>query len=162
MQKHSQRRKNSKRAAAVVLGLGLVAAGGSAAFSYWTTPGTGTGTAATGTVSPVTITATSAAVTRLYPGGPAQSISGSFVNPNPGKVYIHQVSVAISGVTGGVGTPACTAADFVLTQPATTNAQITAGTAVAAWGPATITMVNSDTDQNACKNATVQLTFTSN
>lgn len=165
MQKHPQRRKNTKRAAVVLLGLGLVTAGGGAAFSYWTTPGSGTGSAATGTVSPVTIKATSAAVTGLYPGGPAQNISGSFDNPNAGKVYIHQVTVSISGVTataGGTGSSACTAADFTLTQPANTNAEVGAGVAVGAWGPASIAMVDSTTDQGACKNATVQLAFTSN
>lgn len=157
--------KRRRRAGFVVAAVALTAVGGGAAFSYWTTSGSGTGSAATGTVSAVTIKATSAAVTGLYPGGPAQAIAGSFDNGNPGQVYIHQVSVAISGITGGANDtnlPACTAADFTVVQPTVTNAQIASGTGVGSWTGASLAMKNSATDQGNCKNATVALAFTSN
>lgn len=158
-------KKNTKRAAVVLAALGLSIAGGSAAYSYWTTPGSGTGTAATGNVVAVTIKATSPAVTGLYPGGPTQNISGNFDNPNAGKVYISRVTVAISGISGSgtdLAKPTCTSADYTLTQPAVTNAEIAAGTGVGAWGPGTVAMANTATNQDNCKGATVNLTFTSN
>lgn len=154
-----------KRAAAVGAGAALCLIAGTTAFAYWTTTGTGTGSAATGSVSGVTINATSAAVTGLYPGGPAQAISGNFDNPNSGKVRVGQVTVSIATISTpqvNAGLPACSPADFTLVQPGVTNAEINAGTGVGSWSGASIAMVDSTGNQDNCKNVTVNLAFSSN
>jgi hypothetical protein len=161
-------RITKKRATAIGAGLGLCLLAGGVSYGFWTTSGAGGDSAATGTVSPVTIVATSSAISGLYPGGPAANISGKFTNPNPGKVYVNQVTVSIASITpsqANTGLPACTTADFTLTQPNATAAEISSGTNVGAWGgttPATIAMVDSATNQENCKNVTVALAFTSN
>ena len=155
-----------KRAAAVATGAALTFIVGGVAFAYWSTSGSGTGSAATGNVVGVTIHATSPAVTGLYPGGPAQDVSGDFDNPNAGTVYINQVSVAVApgwSKRADALKPACTAADFDITQPSASAHEIASGTGVDAWGPAKIALVNNPSaNQDNCKNVTVDLVFASN
>ena len=151
-----------KRAAAVATGAALTLIVGGVAFAYWSTTGSGTGSAATGNVVAVTINATSPAVTGLYPGGPAQNVSGNFNNPNSGSVYIQQVSVAVDPTWSAGSTNPCTAADFTVTAPAANNAEIIKGNGVGAWGTATIKMNNLATNQDSCKGVTVPLVFSSN
>ncbi len=154
-----------KRVAAVATGAALTFLVGGVAYGFWTTGGAGTGSAGTGNVVDVTIVATSAAVTGLYPGGPAQAVSGSFNNPNAGSVYINQVTVAVDpafSAKSNAAKPACTAADFTLVQPGATAAQIASGNAQGSWTGATIALKNLSTNQDNCKNATVPLVFASN
>lgn len=144
--------------ALVVLGSGV------AAYAFWTNGGTGSGTAATGTNTGITVNQTSAPA-GLYPGGDAQSLSGDFDNTNAGSVQVHNVTATLASVTGG-GTdgtkPDCTIADYTLTDnPATVDAEIPTGTAQGAWGPISIAMVDSGTNQDNCKNATVHVNYTS-
>jgi hypothetical protein len=132
------------------------------AYAYWTNTGSGTGSAATGTGVAITVVQTSS-VTGLYPGGPTQALSGNFNNPNASKVYVASVTAALGSITGSVGTPACTIADYQLNSAtATVNAEVDPGTAKGAWTGPTIQMLNTATNQDACKNATVNLTYTSN
>ncbi|NYG07307.1 hypothetical protein BJ986_001794 [Phycicoccus badiiscoriae] len=156
---------NRKRAAAIATGAALTFIVGGVAFAYWSTSGTGTGSATTGTVNPVKINATGTAVSGLYPGAPARNVSGNFDNPNAGTVYVNQVTVAVAPGWSkqADGTKAaCTAADFTITQPSATAHEIASGTGVDAWGPATIAMNNLPTNQDNCKNVTVDLVFSSN
>jgi hypothetical protein len=151
-----------KRAAAIATGAALTFIVGGVAFAYWSTTGTGTGSAATGDVVGVTIHATSTPVTGLYPGGPAQNVSGNFDNTNDGSVYIKQVTVAVDPAWSVGTTLPCTAADFTVTAPAANNAEIVKGAGVGAWGTATIKMNNLSTNQDNCKGVTVPLVFSSN
>jgi len=156
---------NRKRAAAVATGAALTFIVGGVAFAYWSTSCSGAGSATTGTVVPVTINATGTAVTGLYPGGPAHDVSGTFDNPNAGTVYINQVTVAVApgwSKRADATKPACTAADFAITQASAVGHEIAHGNGVDAWGPATITMNNLATNQHNCKNVTVDLVFSSN
>lgn len=148
---------NRKRAAAVATGAALTFIVGGVAFAYWTTSGSGSGSAATGNTSPITIN--SAAVTGLYPGTTPTAISGTFTNPNPGQVYVNQVTVKVDPAwTLGTTNP-CTAADFAVTQPTATARQIVTGDT---WSGATIQLKNLATNQDNCKGVTVPLLFTSN
>lgn len=155
----------TKRAATIGAGAALCLLVGGAAFAYWTTTGSGSGSAATGDVSAVTIVATSPTVSGLYPGGPAQAVSGNFNNPNPGSVYINQVTVTISAVSpsqSNTNLPACTAADFTVVQPGATAAQIPSGTGVGSWTGSSIALKNTSANQDNCKNVSLTLSFTSN
>lgn len=155
-----------KRVAAVATGAALTFLVGGVAFAYWTTGGSGTGSAATGNTANITIVATSPAVTGLYPGAPAVDIAGKFNNPNTGKVYVGQVNVSVAAgfsAQADASKPACTSADFAITQPAATAAQIDAGNAVGSWSGAKIAMVNNPSaNQDNCKGVTVPLSFSSN
>ncbi len=85
-----------KKMAAVVAGLAVVGTSG-VAFGYWTNAGSGSGTAATGTNAAITVNQTvDSSAPALYPGGPARTLSGTFTNPNPGKVYVANVTATAS------------------------------------------------------------------
>jgi ABC-type glycerol-3-phosphate transport system substrate-binding protein len=162
-QTNTKKHKRTKRIAVLALAAGLVVAGG-AAFAYWTTGGTGTGSAATGNVAGITINQTST-ITGLYPGGPAVALAGDFTNGNSGPVHVNQVTVAVDpafSAKADTTKPACTAADFTVTQPGLTNADIASGTHVGGWSGATVKLLNSATNQDNCKSVTVPFVFTSN
>jgi hypothetical protein len=138
----------------------VIAVGG--AYAYWTQGGSGTGSATNGTTVGITVKQTSV-ITGMYPGGPAQALSGNFDNANSGPVRVATVTAALTGVTGSVGTPACTIADFQLNNPVVTvNAEIASGNGVGAWSGPSVQLLNSATNQDACKNASVTLGYTSN
>ena len=157
-------KKNKRRGTKVVaLAAALVLAGG-AAFAWWTAGGSGTGSASTGDVAGITVNQTST-ITGLYPGGSAVSLAGNFTNGNSGAVHVAQVSVAVQdgwSVQADTAKPACTAGDFVLVQPAATNADVPSGTGVSSWGGASIRLTNSAANQDNCKNVSVPLVYSSN
>lgn len=139
----------------------LIAAAG--AYAYWTSTGAGTGTATNESYEAITVVQTST-IDGLYPGGSPVTLSGTFNNPNQGKVRVGAVTVDFDSpaITGSVGSPACTAADYELGGTATVDAEINPGSAQGSWTGLTIRMLNSGTNQDACKNATVHLTYSSN
>lgn len=160
----SNRTSRSRRLlTTLVLSLALV--GGGIAFAYWTVTGSGNGTGVTGNTVAITVNQTTA-VTNLRPGGVAQELEGTFTNTNGGPVYVDSVTVAIASVTKAAGAPAgtCTASDYTLA--ATTmqvDAEIPAGTNQGSWSGATIAFNNKpDVNQDGCKGATVNLSYTSN
>ena len=151
-----------RRQAAGIIATILLLTGG--AYAYWTMSGAGAGTAQTATPAAITVTQ-SAAASGLFPGGPSASLSGKFDNSNDGPVYVHQVNATIGEIAGPNvdGPPACTADDFELTGfPVTIDASVPAGTAQGSWSGASIKLVNTSADQGACKDATVNLVYTSN
>jgi len=159
MRKFGKKKYVAAGAVAVVI---LGSAG--AALAYWTAGGTGSGSASTANTNGITINQTTV-VTGLYPGGSPVTISGNFDNPNASKVFVHQVSVAFAAnwsKQADLSKPACTAADFTLTQPNVTDAEITSGSGVGSWTGATLKLNDSATNQDNCKNVTVDLVYTSN
>ncbi len=149
----------------VVVGVAfLLAAAG--AYAYWTQAGTGSGTAATGSGVGITVNQTST-VTALTPASTPQALSGTFTNTNPGNVTVASVTATLDSITGGLGgTPACTIADYQINNATTTTISasglIPSGTGVGTWSGPTIQMLDSATNQNACKGATVNISYTSN
>jgi hypothetical protein len=150
--------------------LGVIAAtvaavliGGGVAVAFWTTTGTGAGSAGVGTSTSVSI-AQADPITDLFPGGPAAEINFTITNTNAGPVRISTVTVAVSGVVKAPGAAAgtCDATDFIIDQPSAINADIPVGptTFTSATTNASIAMVNKPTNQDACKNATVALSYT--
>jgi hypothetical protein len=154
-------KKNKRRGIKVVaLTAALVVAGG-AAFAWWTAGGSGTGSATTGDTTPLTVVQTSD-VTGLAPGSTAQTLSGTFDNPNQGPVYVGTVTVSISSVSKAVGAPSgtCDDTDYTLSASAFThNAEVVAAD-TSAWTGPTIAFNNKPTtNQDACKGATVNLAY---
>ena len=154
-----------KKTVAIAAACLLVAAG--AAYAYWTSTGAGTGSATHESYQAITVTQTST-IAGLYPGGPAVTLSGKFDNPNPGPVRVGSVTVAFTetdptaAIDGSAGSPVCTTADYVLGGSAPVAAEVPAGSAQGSWSGLTIRMVDSGTNQDACKAATVHLTYSSN
>jgi hypothetical protein len=154
------RNKNKRRATKVVaLTAALVVTGG-AAFAWWTAGGSGTGSASTGNVGALTVVQTSS-ITGLAPGLSAQTLSGTFQNPNSGPVYVTSVSVTISSVVKAVGAPAgtCDATDYVITgSPLAIGAEVLADDS-STWSGPQIAFVNKASNQDGCKGATVNLAY---
>lgn len=151
-------RKKRSTVLAVLIAVG-VAVG---AIAYWTAGGSGTGTATAGSTTALTVHQTTT-LTAMYPGDSAQTISGNFDNTNPGPIYVGTVTASIASVTKAGGAPAgtCDATDFTLANAAmTVNAEVASGTGVGAWTGATIKFNNKASNQDACKGATVNLSYT--
>ena len=155
------RKLNRKKVAAWSAVFALVAAG---AYAYWTNGGSGSGSAATGSNAAITVTQTTT-MSGLYPGGPTAAIAGKFNNTNAGNVYVNEVNATIASVTGPnvtVGNP-CTAADYQLNGfPVQVDAEVASGSAQGNWSGASIQLLNAGTNQDGCKDATVNLAYTSN
>lgn len=138
----------------------MLVAGG--AFAYWTTTGSGTGSAETGSNSPITIVQTGSSAT-LQPGGASSTLSGTFTNPNTSPVFVNQVTATLDSVTGaGTAAAGCTTADYALTTPTITIGAEVSPDDSTTWSGIQVRMVNSATNQDDCKNATINLAYTSN
>ena len=141
----------------IALGLFLSLALATGAYAYWTAGGTGSGsgTTASGTSALTAVQTTS--LSAMYPGDSPQTISGNFNNPNSSAVFVNTVTVSIASVSAS-GT--CDASDFTLTGAAmAVNSQVAAGSGVGAFTGATIQFNNKATNQDGCKNATVNLSY---
>jgi hypothetical protein len=151
----------NKKIAAVVVGLAVAGATGGVAFGYWTNTGSGTGTAATGSDHVIVINQTSAPA-GLYPGAAAQALSGNFTNTNPSTVRVANVLATGVTVDAAHATAGCLAADYVLGGTAVVNAEVASGTNVGSWSGLTIALSNTAVNQDACKGATVTVSYSSN
>ncbi len=146
-----------KKKTLVILTMALVLVLGGIAFAYWTNTGSGTGTATTGNNNAVVINQTSE-ITGLAPGQPAQTLSGTFDNPNPSPVYIGSVTAVVTGTDIGA---ACDATNYAIAGAAPVNAEVPPGEDVGTWSGLTIQFVNKPAvNQDACKNAVVQIAYT--
>ena len=156
-------RKPNKKSAAIMIAALAVIVGGGAAYAYWTAGGSGTGTGATAASnSNVTVVQTST-VTAMQPGDAAQSLNGTFNNPNSGPAYVGTVTASIASVVKAGGAPAgtCDATDYVLAGAAMgKNAEVPADD-TGTWTGATIQFNNkAAVNQDACKGATVNFAYT--
>jgi hypothetical protein len=155
--------KFTKRRGLVLAGATLALALAGVALAFWTGGGTGSGSgSAAGAQTPLTANQTTA-LTAMYPGDSAQTISGNFDNSNSGPIHVSSVSVSIASVTKAVGAPAgtCDATDFTLANTTmSVNAEVPAGNGQGAFTGATIKFNDKPTNQDACKGATVSLAYT--
>ena len=148
----------AKKSVALIVGITVVVVGAGAAFAYWTNAGAGADTASTGTNIPIVVNQVST-VAGMAPGVAAQALSGNFDNDNAGPVYVAGVTATVTG-TDKIG---CTAADYTIAGVATVATQILAGDGVGAWSGLTIQFNNkAATNQDACKNAIVNIKYVSN
>ncbi len=156
-------RKFSRRTTIIASSTALVLATSVVAFAFWTGVGAGTGNAQTGnTGQPLTVNQ-SGTPTGLVPGGPAAALSGNFDNPNGSGVFVNQVTGAVAAVVPAQFDPAkppCTAADFVVGGTANVNAVIPPGNAQGSWSGLTLELLNTNANQDNCKNVTVSINYT--
>ena len=148
----------SKKTRAALTAVAALAAA-AVAVAYWTASGSGTGSGSTasGTQS-VTVNQTSS-VTGLYPGGPAKALSGNFDNPNDGPAYVTSISASVTGTSAGA---ACGASNFEITGgPASVNQNIAAGNGKGSWSGLEVRMLDTSTNQDACKGVTLNISYSS-
>lgn len=153
-------RKFTRKTVAVAATAAILLSGAGVAFAFWTAGGTGTGTASAGTTTPITAVQTSV-VTDLQPGGSPQTLSGNFNNGNASPVQVATVTASIASVfIDGAVAVGCDASDFTLAGTVmAVGAEVPAGDAQGAWTGATIQFNNKLTNQDACKGATVNLSY---
>ena len=145
--------------------LGVVAAVSVAAIAYafWSSTGSGTGTATTGDVSNFTVSIDSSP-SGLYPGGPAQDVDWSVTNNDNSKDSFSSATLTIDSVDP----VACDASNFTVTSPSVSNVVLdgTGGANDSAsytgTDAGTIKLDETGSNQDDCKNATVNLKMTVN
>lgn len=154
MGRHLKRRHVFGVAMALVAALAL----SGVAFAYWTATGGGTGNAnAAAGVDDVTVTANP--LTAMYPGD-SQGLTGLFTNGNTIGVYITSMTVSIDSITSvGTCTFGTAGSDFQILNP-TVNVAGVLPVGTTAWAGPTIVFNDQDYNQDGCKGATVNLTFT--
>lgn len=122
------------------------------------TPDTGGSASIDNGEAPTIVVKQTAELADLYPGAPAQTLSGTFSNTGTGSVYIGSVEAMLTGVTGGRGS--CTLAGYELLNPVMpVNRSIPVGTDVGEWSGATIRMIDEPGPQDGCQLATVNITY---
>ena len=155
----SQLTHGRPRVVTLILAAVLTIAGAGVAFAYWTANGSGTGTASTGTSTGLSITG-GTPTGDLAPGSAGQVVPFTVENPTDaaGPQYLTGVTVAISAAwTPPLG---CLKADYsVSVTTAPTTGDIAVGGSVTN-GRATVLLANTGVNQDACKGASVPLTFT--
>jgi len=149
----------TKKTKIVIVTAALVIGASGMAYAYWTQAGSGTGTASMATPLAVVVHQTGTAITNLYPGGPAQALSGNFDNPNSGPVTVGVVTAAIATTSAPT---TCLPTWYSITGTGTPASQaVPAGSAQGAWSGLSVTMTNNPTvNQDVCKTATITITYT--
>jgi len=146
--------KLNKKTKIAVLTAALVVGASGTAFAYWTNVGSGTGSGATGNNAAVTAIQSST-VTAMYPGGPAQALSGTFNNPNAGAVTVGAVTATVTTSLPGT----CLASWYVISGSDTAAPHVLPAGAGGTWTGLSVTMTNAAVNQDACKGATITFTY---
>ena len=163
----------TKKGLALLAVLAVVAISAVGAFAYFTTTGTGTGTASVGTSTAWTVGESGIpSGGPLYPDhtigtGHIQTDGYTVTNPGSGSQNLTSVAISVANDDGSPWTSGtCSASDFSVggapvgaTYTDTALAgDFTAGQSKTT-GTVTVQMIDSGSNQNDCKNATVPLYF---
>lgn len=141
----------TKKKYAIVAGVSAVALTGGVAFAYWTSTGSGTGSATTGTSTAWDVQVDDVDLDNLTPGGPTNTIGFSVQNDNSG---VQNLANTVASVVD-TSDPGCGPADFDVSATTITYGDVAPGATVN--GTFTVQMVNTASNQDACKGVTVNL-----
>jgi hypothetical protein len=147
--------KFSKKTKIAVLTAALVVGASGTAVAYWSQLGAGTGSASTGTTIAVVVNQTSV-ITGLYPGGTPVALAGTFNNPNTGPVKVGAVTASVT-TTSSPGT--CLASWYAISGTSTPTSQVLAPGVGGTWSGLNVALLNDVANQDACKNATITITY---
>lgn len=177
------RRFTKKRSVAALCLIALLAVAGGAYAYFTNTGGTATGSGSVGQSSAWTVTATPFTGGPLYPGSGSETGTTTVTNASNGNQKLSTITATIAAPTntGSNGSlPACTTADFSLSDPSSNwtvatggqSATYTVNTDEAGTNPGpagtvttpslTISMLDASHNQNNCQNATPNVTYTVN
>ncbi|MGZ3676887.1 MAG: hypothetical protein ACXVCO_21485 [Ktedonobacterales bacterium] len=159
-------RKFSKKRVIAALGIVAALALAAGAYAFFTSGGSGTGSAGVGTASAVTVHQTTT-VSGLLPGGPSVALAGNFDNPGSGPVQLAAVTGAVTSVTplaghtlAANGKPDCTTGDFQVTGTSTVPGSIAVGNGIGAWSGLSVSMKETNLNQDNCQGASIAITYT--
>lgn len=156
MSNSAHRGKPRRRPAVIALiTLGAIVAGGTAAYAYWTTQGTGTGTATTGSVEEVTVLQENTP-SGLYPGGPGVGINGTIVNDNDTDVNVGGLTAVVTATTAA----GCEADDYIIEGTAVLGSNLIQENATTTWTGLTVRLDETGLNQDACQGAGITITYT--
>jgi ABC-type glycerol-3-phosphate transport system substrate-binding protein len=148
--------KKSKKRSVVVLALvGVLALAGVAAYAYWSNNGSGTASGQTAAGNQDLTVLTTSSLDGLYPGA-SIPVTGKFGNPNGNPVKVTNISVTPS-VDSAHATAGCLVSDYSAAVHVT-DPDVPASSQGGGFA-GTLSMANTALDQNACKGATVTLTY---
>jgi hypothetical protein len=155
----------SKKGIALLAVVAVAAISAVGAYAYFTTTGSGTGSATVGTDTPWQVDTAAATGGPLTPGGPSQTVGYTVTNNSTGHQSLANVAIKVANANGSAwdGPGTCSAADFSVNSAAagatyddTTLAQNFAPGASDSTS-ITIQMIDTGSNQDDCKTATVPL-----
>jgi hypothetical protein len=156
----AQIKNRRSKSLSILLATLLTVAGAGIAFAYWTASGTGTGEATTGD-SVALVIESEPAEGDLAPGSDGQTVAFTVTNPGPGVQSFTSMAVSLADEDGTPWVPAgdCLIADYT----ATISTPPTFGALqpeASVEGVATVTLSNTNENQDDCQGQTVPLYFT--
>jgi hypothetical protein len=155
----------NKKFIAVILGTAIAAFVTVGAYAYFTSTGNGSGSASVGTSTTWAVSTLSATGGPLTPGGPTESITYKVKNNSSGYQNLASVAISVANSDGTAWTSVsgCSKSDFSIDgaaagQPYSDTAQAAdLAPGATATGSITLQMVDSGSNQDGCKSATVPL-----
>jgi hypothetical protein len=155
----------SKKVIALVVGIAVAASMAVGAYAWFSSTGTGSGSATVGTSTPWAVTTLSATGGPLTPGGPTESITYKVKNNSTGYQNLANVAISVANSDGSAWTSVagCSKSDFSIDSAGsgtTYNDTALAGDiapGATVTGSISLAMLDSGTNQDGCKNATVPL-----
>ena len=155
----------SKKVIALILGTAVAAFLTVGAYAYFTSTGNGSGSASVGTSTTWQVTTLSATGGPLTPGGPTESITYNVKNTSSGSQSLANVAISVANANGSAWTAVsgCSASDFSIDGAAAGLSFNDTGQAgdlapgATATGSITLQMVETGSNQDGCKGATVPL-----
>lgn len=155
----------NKKVIALVVGIAVAASMAVGAYAWFTSTGTGSGTATVGTSTIWAVATQAATGGPLTPGGTTDSIVYTITNNSTGYQKLANVAISVANSNGSAWTAVagCSKSDFSIDSASagtTYNDTALAGDiapGATVTGSINLAMVDSGTNQDGCKNATVPL-----
>jgi len=147
-----------KKRTAVILGAVAVLAVAGIAVAYWTTTGSGSG-AGKVAASNGTLTLHGTITGELTPGGES-AVTFTADNPNSSSEQVGTVHSVVS-IDKAHAEEGCKASDFTIADVAENQVIAAKGSGVALAHDGSISMADTEANQDACKGATISLALTS-
>jgi hypothetical protein len=144
----------------VIVGLtaAMAITGSGVAFAWWSSLGTGDGSATTAASSATLTITPGPQVGVLQPGGASVTVPFTVTNTGSAPVMVQNATVTLADSEGAAWVPpvGCAIAGYHVSAALTGGAQEIDAAATAA-GTVTITLEDLESDQNACKDASLPL-----
>jgi hypothetical protein len=121
------------------------------AYAYFSSTGTGAGSATVGSSGGILLS--SPVVGDLYPGAAATPVTVSINNPNPGNEYVGTISGVVTTQGGCLGS-------WFTVAPIAFNTNVLHNTTVTS--PTTVSLDESNSNQDACQGKTMAIVWSSN
>jgi hypothetical protein len=155
------RRITTRRIVIIGATAGAVLLTGGVAFAFWSSTGTSAGAAeVAATASELTVTQVGSP-TGLVPGGTPQAITAKVDNPSASAILLTDVAVTVTDVVEAAGASGtCAVGNFAIVDNAAYDGELIAAAGTTGdVDVATIQLIESGSNQDACKGASVVLSL---